>query len=53
MRCFRKCDNEKTRWPKFFFVLFWAIAVPITCELVHFPEAMFICVIFFGYQCHM
>lgn len=53
MRCCLKCSDEKMKWPKFLFTLFWALAVPIACELINFPEAMFICVIFFGYQCNM
>jgi len=52
MRFFNKCSSAKTKWPKFFFTLFMAITVPVLSTAVNFPEAKFICIIFFGYMCY-
>lgn len=52
MKLFNLCDPKKTKWVKFFFLLTFAIAVPIVAEISTFREAKFICIIFFGYMCY-
>lgn len=51
MKCFNKFDPVKTKWPKFFFCLLMAIGVPITCDVVGWPETKYVAIIFFGYMC--
>ena len=52
MKVFNRCKPEKTKWPKFFVTLFFAIAAPFASDLSGFPESKFIFVIFFGYMCY-
>ena len=52
MKIFNRWSPEKTKWPKFFVTVFFAIAAPIVAELVHFPESKFIFIIFYGYTCY-
>jgi len=52
MVLFNKCSPQKTKWPKFFFATAFAVAVPLVSEGVHWPEAKFVCIIFFGYMCY-
>ena len=51
MKLFNRCKPEKTKWPKFFVTLFFAIAAPFASDLTGFPESKFIFVIFFGFMC--
>lgn len=51
MKCFNKCDNKKTGNFKFVFCLLIAVATPFVCEVLHVPEAKYVFIIFFGYQC--
>ena len=52
MKFCNNCDTKTMRWPKFFFCLGWAIAIPVVCDLVGWPETKFVAVIFFGYCCY-
>ncbi len=51
MKLFNRCKPEKTKWPKFFVTLFFAVAAPFASDLSGFPESKFIFVIFFGFMC--
>ena len=51
MKQFNKCDPKKTKWPKFFLTLFFAILAPIASDLAGFPESKFIFIIFYGFMC--
>jgi len=51
MKLFNRCDPKKTKWPKFFTTLFFAIVAPIASDLSGFPESKFIFVIFYGFMC--
>lgn len=57
MRIFNKCGKPKNDkcliWVKFFVCLGFAFLVPVVCELTHFYESKFVCIIFFGYMCFM
>ena len=53
LKCLNYCSVAKTRWPKFFITLFTAILTPLICEWLHFPEAKYVGIIFFGYMCYM
>lgn len=52
MKYCNKFPVETTKWPKFFFCLFWGIAIPVVCDVVGWPETKFVAVIFFGYCCY-
>ena len=52
MKLFNRCKPEKTKWPKFFTTIFFAIGAPFASDLSGFPESKFIFVIFFGYMCY-
>lgn len=51
MKFFNNCKPEKTKWPKFFVTIFFAVAAPFASDLSGFPESKFIFVIFYGYMC--
>ena len=53
MKFCNKCDAKVMRWPKFFFLLWWSIAVPVLSDMLGWPEVKFVAVIFFGYKCYM
>ena len=52
MKFCNKCDVRTMKTPKFIWCLFIAIAVPIVCDVVGWPETKFVAVIFFGYCCY-
>lgn len=52
MKLFNRCDVKKTKWPKFFVTLMFAIGAPFASDLSGFPESKFIFVIFFGFMCY-
>lgn len=52
MKLFNRCEPKKTKWPKFFLCLFFAIIAPVASDLSGFPESKFIFIIFFGYMCY-
>ena len=51
MRVFKKCDPKKTISYKFVLTLTIAIATPFICNFGGFPEAKYVFIIFYGYQC--
>lgn len=52
MRIFNRWPPSKTKWPKFFITLFFAIIAPIASDLSKFPESKFIFIIFYGFMCY-
>ena len=52
MKFCNKCDVNKMKVPKFLWCLFVAIAVPLVCDGLGWPETKFVGVIFFGYCCY-
>lgn len=52
MKCLNTCAVEKTKTLKFLLTLCIAIATPFVCEFGGFPEAKYVFIIFFGYQCY-
>ena len=52
MKFCNKCDKKVMKWPKFFFCLWWALAVPVLSDMLGWPEVKFVAVIFFGYNCY-
>ena len=47
-----KKQNPKILWIKFGIMLFLGVVFPIACDLLHFYEAKYIGIIFYGWQCH-
>lgn len=52
MRIFNRCKGDKIG-TKFVLTTFIAVATPFVCNLGGFPEAKFVFIIFYGYQCYM
>jgi len=54
MWLFKFCKDFKgVIYVKLFVVLAFAVIVPIIWEIIDFPEAKYICIIFFGWMCHV
>lgn len=51
MKFFNNCDKNKTKLPKLLLTVSIAIATPLICHVLHVPEAKYVFIIFYGYQC--